>query len=246
VTPYYQRNATSIYLGDCREVMPQLGKFDLIVADPPYGDTSLDWDKKVRGWVDVAEQAASSMWVFGSFRFFMGMSRVGDFSRWNISQELVWEKQNGSGFHADRFKRVHEFVVHLYRGMWTDIYKEPVKTMDATARAVRRKKRPPHTGHIEAGAYESHDGGPRLMRSVIYEPNCHGYAIHPTQKPVGIVKPLIQYSLRPGGRVLDPFCGSGTTLEVSREMGAPSVGIEIDEAIAEKAARRLDHLEVAA
>lgn len=36
-TPYYQDDAVTIYHGDCREIVPTLGTFDLLLADPPYG-----------------------------------------------------------------------------------------------------------------------------------------------------------------------------------------------------------------
>jgi DNA modification methylase len=35
--PYYQDDAVTIYCGDCREILPQLGRFDLLLTDPPYG-----------------------------------------------------------------------------------------------------------------------------------------------------------------------------------------------------------------
>lgn len=35
--PYYQDNAVTIYHGDCRDIVPTLGKFDLLLTDPPYG-----------------------------------------------------------------------------------------------------------------------------------------------------------------------------------------------------------------
>ena len=35
--PYYQDDAVTIYNGDCREIVPELGKFDLLLTDPPYG-----------------------------------------------------------------------------------------------------------------------------------------------------------------------------------------------------------------
>ena len=35
--PYYKERGITIYHGDCREIMPQLGKFDLLLTDPPYG-----------------------------------------------------------------------------------------------------------------------------------------------------------------------------------------------------------------
>jgi site-specific DNA-methyltransferase (adenine-specific) len=66
-------------------------------------------------------------------------------------------------FHADRFKRVHELVAQFYRAdvPWSAVYNDVQTSPDATARTVRRKMRPPHTGHIDAGHYVSEDGGPR-------------------------------------------------------------------------------------
>jgi site-specific DNA-methyltransferase (adenine-specific) len=111
--------------------------------------------------------------------------------------------------------------------------------MDATPRTVRRKQRPPHTGHIEASSYTSEDGGPKLMRSVQYVRSEHGRAIHPTQKPTGILRPLIQYSCPQDGKVLDPFAGSASTLMAARETGRRAVGCEIDADYCDAAIKRL-------
>jgi site-specific DNA-methyltransferase (adenine-specific) len=92
-------------------------------------------------------------------------------------------------------------------------------TPDATARTARRKQRPPHTGQIDAGHYLSHDGGPRLMRSVIYVRNCHGRAIHPTEKPSALLEILIRTSCPQGGLVGDWFAGSGAAGEACRLSG---------------------------
>ena len=43
MTPYYQDDWVTIYHGDCREVLPGLGRFDLLLTDPPYGMTSCKW-----------------------------------------------------------------------------------------------------------------------------------------------------------------------------------------------------------
>lgn len=110
---------------------------------------------------------------------------------------------------------------------------------DVVKRQVRRKRRPPHMGHIEASAYESHDGGPRMMRSVIYARNCHGYAEHPTQKPTAILQALIEYSCPPGETVYVPFAGVGSELETARFLGRKAVGVEAREEYCELAARRL-------
>jgi site-specific DNA-methyltransferase (adenine-specific) len=37
MTPYYQDDSVTIYHGDCHEMVPQLGRFDLLLTDPPYG-----------------------------------------------------------------------------------------------------------------------------------------------------------------------------------------------------------------
>lgn len=37
LTPYYQDDHCTLYNGDCREILPQLGRFDLLLTDPPYG-----------------------------------------------------------------------------------------------------------------------------------------------------------------------------------------------------------------
>jgi DNA modification methylase len=37
MTPYFQDDAVTIYHGDCREIVPTLGRFDLLLTDPPYG-----------------------------------------------------------------------------------------------------------------------------------------------------------------------------------------------------------------
>jgi site-specific DNA-methyltransferase (adenine-specific) len=146
------------------------------------------------------------------------------------AQDIVWEKQNGSGFHADRFRRVHEHAVQFYRGAWADVFKDPQFTNDVRAKTVRRKTRPTHTGHIDAGHYISEDGGPRLVRSVIDVANEHGKALHPTQKPLGILAPLISYSVPAGGLVLDPFMGSGSTGIAAATLGRQFIGCELNPA----------------
>ena len=233
--PYYQDAAVTIYQGDCRDILPTLPRVDLCLTDPPYGETSLPWDRWVDGWLDIL--STDNLWCFGSMRMFM--ERVSAFRSWRLAQDIVWEKHNGSGFHADRFKRIHEHVCQFYRGEWANVYKKPVTTPDAVARVIRTKAHPPHMGRIEATPYVSEDGGPRLQRSIIKVRSCHGYADHPTQKPVGIIIPLLEYSVPPNGIVLDPFAGSGSTSDAARRIGLRSIGIEIDERACEAAAKRM-------
>lgn len=239
---YYENADVTIYLGDCREVLPSIDATELaaVVADPPYAETTLEWDRWPDGWVDAVAATvpvSASLWCFGSFRMFL--DRAADFGAWSFAQDVVWEKHNGSAAAADRFRRVHEHAVQWYRGPWADVHHEPVTTPDATARQVRRKGKPVHWGEMGDGHYVSEDGGPRLARSVLYVRSCHGHAVHPTQKPVGILDPLIRYSVPLGGVVLDPMMGVGSTLIAARDAGRCAIGIEAREDYCELAVKRL-------
>lgn len=231
-----------VTLGDCRTDLQQHGPFDMLIADPPYGDTSLDWDRRCSGWIEAAGELlkpTGSIWVFGSMRFFQ---EVGFGRRWKFAQDIVWEKHNGSGFHADRFKRVHEHACQYYlaNAPWASVYNDVQTTPDAVARSVKRKKgRPAHMGNIEQGPYHSEDGGPLIMRSVIYMRSMHGKAIHPTEKPSDLLEILIRTSCPPDGIVGDLFAGSGAAGEAAMRSGRRYAGCEIDAAMAQKANDRL-------
>lgn len=233
--PYYEDDAVTLYHGDFRDA--PLTPVDAVVTDPPYGETSLVWDRWPEGWPAQLIGLTDSLWCFGSMRMFL--DNAPDFGAWKFSHEIVWEKHNGSGFAADKFRRVHELATLWYRGNWADLRHEVPKVPGAVKRTVRRKERPPHMGEIVGSRYTSEDGGDLLMRSVIAVRSTHGQAVHPTQKPLGIVSPLIEYSVPIGGVVLDPFAGSGTTLVAAREMGRRSIGVEVSEAYCEAAAKRL-------
>lgn len=97
-------------------------------------------------------------------------------------------------------------------------------------------------GHIEAGHYHSLDGGPRLMRSIIPVANCHGYAIHPTEKPVDLLRILLEYSCPVNGSVVDIFAGSGSTLEAAWGLGLSATGVEVNFDYCLGAIERLDKI----
>jgi site-specific DNA-methyltransferase (adenine-specific) len=66
-----------------------------------------------------------------------------------------------------------------------------------------------------------------------------GDMVHPTQKPLGILRPLIVKSTSPGDLVLDPFCGSGSTGVACMEEGRRFIGIEQDPTYAAVARSRM-------
>lgn len=244
-TPYYEADGITIYHGDCREVLPSIDctGVNVVIGDPPYGETNLRWDRWPNGWIAAVGDAVpptASLWCFGTMKMFL--KRTAEFVFWQFAQDVIWEKHNGSGFHVDRFRRVHETACQFYRvgTAWESVYKSPQFTNDATARTVRKKAKPPQWhGAVGASTYTSIDGGPRRMRSVLQFRSEHGRALNETQKPVGLVGALVEYSCPPDGLILSPFLGSGTDAVVAKQTGRRLIGFECREDQCEIAANRL-------
>ena len=236
--PYYSDPWVSLYLGDWREVIAPDFRADLILTDPPYGETSLTWDHWPDGWPALAARHADAMWCFGSMRMFL--DRRDDFAAWKLSQDIVWEKHNGSGFANDRFRRVHEHALHWHRGDWDEVHHDTPSTSAAGADkggVVVRRDKPPHTGNIGRAEY-TYDGK-RLARSVLFSASMHRRSINETEKPVQLLEPLLTYGCPPGGTVLDMFAGSCSAGVAAKRAGRRAVLFELREEQAELAARRL-------
>lgn len=69
------------------------------------------------------------------------------------------------------------------------------------------------------------------------------YGLHPTQKPLKLMEALIELTTKEDHVVLDPFCGSGTTLLAAARLGRRYIGIELDETYCASAVRRLEENE---
>jgi len=242
--PYYEADGIALYCGKMEEVLPSLPMADCVVTDPPYNETSLTWDKWVQGWPELIAaklKPSGSMWCFGSMAMFLDWWP--EFKAWTRVQERVWEKQNGSSMHTDRFRRVHEFMlqVRLKNSPWGGVFKDEAALQEPAGqrKRIHRQTKPAHWHSIKASTYNSDDNGDRIARSVIYMKNCHMTAINETEKPVGLIRPLLRFSCPPGGLVVDPFAGSCSTLVAARELGMRAIGIERREEQCEKAALRM-------
>lgn len=75
-----------------------------------------------------------------------------------------------------------------------------------------------------------------------------GNVLHPTQKPLSALIPLVLAFTKPGDTILDPFCGSGSSLVAAALLGRHSVGIEVDGryvAVANERLRNMRRVELA-
>jgi DNA modification methylase len=96
----------------------------------------------------------------------------------------------------------------------------------------------------EAAYMYAQDGVKRRSQVIGYPaifdgvgPGCREYLGHPTQKPLSVMRQLID--MTGGGVVADPFAGSGATLAAAKYAGRAAIGVELDERYCEIAARRL-------
>ena len=220
--PYYQDSAVTIYHGDCREILPTLPKVDLVLTDPPYG---IGYKS---GYSDNFEKIVGddgTLDVVGCIKQTLGCLLNGKhlyvFGRWDLaglpigpSAELVWDKEKfGMGNLELPWGPQHEiitFAVHLTRP------------------AARKAERGGLTARMRRGS---------VLRSL--RPNAARVNRHPTEKPVDILRQMIESSSLFGNTALDPFMGSGSTLEAAKLEGRKAIGIEIEEKYCEIAAQRM-------
>jgi len=105
---------------------------------------------------------------------------------------------------------------------------------------VWKNGRAPHINTFELGQYGRHRSnvwdyeGVNSMRSGRLDE----LALHPTVKPVALVADAIKDCSKRGQIVLDPFCGSGTTLIAAEKTGRCARAIELDPAYVDVAVRR--------
>lgn len=240
---YYEDAQAIIYHGDAWEIFPAMTvPISVVITDPPYGETRRKWDKWPDCWPTLMLRAPS-FWCWGSMRMFW--DHHAEFATFRLAQEIIWEKQNGTSMHNDRFRRVHEMACHFYPQdrAWSDIHHDAQKEPTGARQVIKRSNKPKHWGQVGGGTYDSTE---RLIRSVMRAKNGHRGGTDTTQKPLSVLRHLVAYSCPPGGLVVDIFCGSGSTLLAAREVGRRAVGIDINEAECEKAAKRLSqaHLSI--
>jgi len=95
---------------------------------------------------------------------------------------------------------------------------------------------------IAYGWFGKHKMERSKARNVIYHPRPTRSKLHPTQKPVGLLRKIIPNSTKVGDIVYDPFLGSGSTAVACEHLGRKCIGIELDEKYVEISLRRLEKL----
>lgn len=103
IKPYYEHERITIYHGDCREILPQLPKVDLVLTDPPYGLSFMgkEWDHGVpsfKFWeiIKTACKPGAMLMSFGGTRTHHRLTCAIEDAGWEIRDCLMW--LYGTGF----------------------------------------------------------------------------------------------------------------------------------------------------
>lgn len=199
----------TLYLGDCREIVPTLGKVDAVVTDPPYG---MNWDtdstrftgglhKRGNGRADWgaicqdAEPFDPAPWLAFDHVVMWGANHFAQLLP--VGKTLVWIKK-----HPELFGT---FLSDCEIG-WAS------------------------GGH---GVFAHFKQFPPPSRMAEHD----GTVAHPTQKPIGLMSWAIEQFT--AGAVIDPYMGSGTTGVAATNLGRRFIGIEIEPKYFDIACRRI-------
>lgn len=237
--PYYERGGVVLYHGDCRDLIADFQDFagepfrvGLVLTDPPYASGARrDADRQVRGAMlrsmedaDWFSHDAMTSWGFTWFlrsvftalrEWFPAGAHSYAFTDWRQTPN-VYGLLEASGY------RVNHCMVwdkeHIGMGM-------PIRNQHENIVAFSN-----------GTPSEMVDKGlPSVLRCAAVSPAAR---VHPTEKPVALLRRLIEAT--PGDVVFDPFAGSGSTLIAAALAGRSALGSELREDYAEVAARRLD------
>jgi len=204
----------TLYLGDCLEILPTLGKVDAVVTDPPYG-VNLNTDNS-RFSGGTAESMAKRGNGVGSAK---GKPILNDKLDFNPSfllgygdRQIIWGWNN----YPDKLPKGACLV-------WIKRNDHAFGSFLSDAETAWLS-----SGH---GVYCQKD----LSNNAIATQR-----VHPTQKPVSIMEWSLRFTPK-AQTILDPFMGSGTTGVACMNLGRKFIGIELEEKYFEIACERIRH-----
>jgi DNA modification methylase len=208
--PYYQDDFVTLYHGDCREILPTLGKFDLLLTDPPYGIGFSEYES----YDDVANKYAE------------------------LLQDSVFEAEthidNGWCCVFQTAKKCREWAA-LFPREWRLI--ACPKTFVQIFKVHGPTWATDYALLWEVG--ETMQRGKGRDWKVSDTANMRFDRGHPCARPLEQMKHLVECLSEEGQTILDPFAGSGTTGRAAKDLGRKCTLIEMEEKYCEIAAKRM-------
>lgn len=262
--PYYCEDGITIYCGDNREILPQLeaNGVQLVVTSPPYDSLrdyagySFDFEATALAMANVLSVGGVICWnvndsvVDGSETLTSCKQKI--FFREQcgllVYDTMIWEKTHVACPDASRYHQMFEYLFILSRGKpstFNPIEDRANKWANATPFSFNSKRQT--DGSIKRTREVEGRGAIREIgrRSNIWKGNSAAQEApcktlpHPATMPNWLARDLVLSWSNQGDMVLDPFAGSGTTLEAAKYSGRRAIGIEINEAYCQVAVERL-------
>lgn len=230
--PYYDDGAVTIYHGDALDVIADMGhEIHAVVTDPPYASgTRMEAGKSSSGAMLRAGRFADrpidlDQMTTTGFVWLLRATAIG------IRPLLV---DGGSFLSFIDWRQWPNLVGALETA---NLRVQGMVVWDKGHFGLGNGFRAQHelVCHASKGVPTIYDKG---IGNVFKFPRVEPVD-HPSPKPEGLMQRLIAAVTPPGGLVLDPFAGSGTTLRAAKNIGRRAIGIESVERYCEIAADRL-------
>lgn len=232
LTPFYKDDSATVYHGDCREMLPQLGAVDHVITDPPYAARAM---KNARTAETIKRRRDGQVYDFGYEALSDQMrTAVADLmtplvGRWAI----FW--CDLESWHKWRADVERAGLCYVRGGIWTRENAAPQFSGDRPAQGVEACV----IAHA-SGQRLRWNGGGRAAAWVGPIVNSRTLArMHASPKPEWLMTQIVADFTDPGDLILDPFGGSGTTAVAAKRLGRRCILIEREEKYCEIAARRL-------
>lgn len=232
--PYFEDEAVVIYHADSRQMgaCGELPEASAVITDPPYG-TGLYWtDHQGIGRMDLLDwfSAAPTVAVFGWPERLVNLCVD---AKLVPDEWVTWWPTNGAqrGMNMGGPWREVECIAVFGRHHLKELRqtKKPFPDVNydgPTTRMGKREKGERRLSDVWTDASPGQGFDSHLRQ-------------HPNEKPLTLMRRLIEGLTREGMTVLDPFMGSGTTLRAAKDLGRKAIGIEIEERYCETAAKRM-------
>lgn len=233
-------SGVTLYQGDCMTILPTLTeRVHMVCSDPPYGTTRNKWDSVLplpELWEQYERLCGGAVVLTAQTPFdkVLGASNLR-----LLRYEWVWEKTHPTG-HLNAKKapmKAHENVLVFYKRAPTY---NPQKTSGHLRKTATKRRDTCSNYGAQKFAPIPYDSTERYPRSVVqFASDKQRSKLHPTQKPVALMRYLIATYTNHGELVLDNCMGSGTTGVACVELGRRFIGIEKEPGMFEKAWKRI-------
>lgn len=198
----------------------------MVLTDPPYGVTAQNWDiefdiQKLWSELNRVTKKDGAILVFAAQPF---TTKLISSNLKNFKYCWYWIKNQGTNFyHAKRMpiRKLEEVCVFNSKVYYPQVTHDNTPTNSAKGKSK---------GNIYFGENIRNESGGKTTRypTNILEFSCvNNYQrVHPSQKPVDLLKYLISTYTKEGETVLDCFAGSGSTGVAAKELNREFIGIE--------------------